>query len=167
MEGLGINWKILVGQLIHFAILLYVLKRFAYKPFFSILEKRRSQIEEGVKKSAEAEEMIQKTRSLSDKIRKKCEEEAGNVFKEMEEKAKVKANSIIESAQEERKSLIDAARRAMDEEKVRGKEGQEREARELSILLSERILRQKIDQDKDKDLIENILSDLSASENKI
>ncbi|MDD5144575.1 MAG: F0F1 ATP synthase subunit B [Candidatus Pacebacteria bacterium] len=160
MEGLGINWKILVGQLINFAILLYVLKRFAYKPFFNVLEKRRQKIEEGVKKSVEAEKTLQETRSLSEKIKKSGEEEARRAFKEVEERANVKAGTIVAAAEEEKKKMITAAQKLLEEEKKRQKETQKNEAKELAVFLSEKILGEKIDLKKDQKLIEGILADL-------
>jgi F0F1-type ATP synthase membrane subunit b/b' len=54
-EGLTIDWKILIGQLVNFAILFFVLKAFVYAPFLSLMKKRREQIEDGIKKSKEAE----------------------------------------------------------------------------------------------------------------
>ncbi len=33
MEGIEIDWKIFIGQLINFSILFFVLKTFIYKPF--------------------------------------------------------------------------------------------------------------------------------------
>ena len=41
LENLGIDWKILLGQIINFLVVLFVLKKFAYKPFLSVLNKRK------------------------------------------------------------------------------------------------------------------------------
>jgi len=43
IDALGLDLRILLAQLVNFAILIFVLWRFAYKPVFNILE------EEGLK----------------------------------------------------------------------------------------------------------------------
>lgn len=48
MESLGIHWVKLIAQTINFAIVLFVLWKFAYKPIFAMLETRRQKIAEGV-----------------------------------------------------------------------------------------------------------------------
>jgi len=45
MEKLGIDAQLIVLQAINFAILLYVLNRFLYKPVLGMLAKRKEQIE--------------------------------------------------------------------------------------------------------------------------
>lgn len=69
MNGLGIDPRILLGDIITFIVLLVILKKYAYKPFLSVLEQRRKKIEEGVKKSEEAEKSLQKIRSLAEEVK--------------------------------------------------------------------------------------------------
>ena len=42
---LGIDWKLLIAQIINFLVLLFVLYKFAYRPILSMLEKRTKKIE--------------------------------------------------------------------------------------------------------------------------
>jgi len=44
MEGLGIDIKILIGQIITFLVLLAILKKYAYQPFLSIMEERQKKL---------------------------------------------------------------------------------------------------------------------------
>ena len=43
LHSLGIEWPILVAQIINFAILLAVLGKFVYKPVMKMLDKRRAE----------------------------------------------------------------------------------------------------------------------------
>ena len=47
LETLGIQWPKLIAQFVNFAIVLFVLWRFAYKPVFTMLEARRQKIADG------------------------------------------------------------------------------------------------------------------------
>lgn len=160
MESLGINWKILIGQIINFAILLFLLKKFAYKPFFSILEKRKAKIEEGVKKSEEAEKSLQKIRALEEEIKRSGEEKAKATLKEAEARAKTKTQEILSSAEGERKKIVEEARKEAQNEVAKEKEKQKREAIELTFLLTEKFLKEKFNEEKDKKFLEEMISEL-------
>ena len=46
-QQFGVYWPNLIAQVVLFAIVYYVLKRFAFKPVIAMLEERRRRIEEG------------------------------------------------------------------------------------------------------------------------
>src|SRR3989344_3389247 len=121
MDALGIDWKILIGQLINFVILFFLLKRFAFKPFFAILEKRRLKIEEGVKKSEEIEKSFQEVRVLSQKIKQEGERKARQVVKETETRAQERAEKLVLSCHEEKDRLLAETQEEIKKEKDRAK----------------------------------------------
>jgi F0F1-type ATP synthase membrane subunit b/b' len=81
MEGLGINWKILLGDLITFAILFFLLRRFAFKPFHDILRKRKERIEVGLQDAEEAGKTLSGIRQLEKEVREMGEKKAKETFK--------------------------------------------------------------------------------------
>ena len=64
LQTLGIYWPKLVAQMINFAIVLFVLWKFAYRPVLALLEDRRRRI-------AEAMENAEKRASNSPKPRRR------------------------------------------------------------------------------------------------
>jgi F-type H+-transporting ATPase subunit b len=52
LYSLGINWSVMVAQIVNFAILLAILGKFVYKPVLKMLDERK----EGVAKALEREE---------------------------------------------------------------------------------------------------------------
>lgn len=156
MEGLGIDPKILIGDIITFVILLIVLKKYAYKPFLAVLEKRRSMIEEGVQKSQDAEKSLQKIRTLAEEVKAAQEKRAKEVMVAAEAKAQEKTKIILAGAEDEKAKIIETAKKAMDQERVAARERQEREAVDLAIALAEKVLQEKITKEGDRKLIEKI-----------
>ena len=55
---LGIDWRLLLAQVVNFLILLFVLRRFAYTPMLRFLEKRKNRIEKGLKEGKLATEKL-------------------------------------------------------------------------------------------------------------
>lgn len=160
MERLGINWKILLGQMINFVILLFLLKRFAYKPFLDILGSRKNKIEEGVRKSAEAEKSLQNIRALEIEMKKSGEARAREILKEAEKKAGSRFNEMLVAAEGERKKIIEEAKAFAKKEIEAEKEAQRKELIEKTFLLAGKFLKEKMDKEKDKRFLEKIISEI-------
>ena len=160
MEALGINWKILIGQLINFAILFFLLKKFAYKPFLSLLEKRRTKIEEGVKKSEEAEKSLQKIRILEEDVRKSGEEKARKVLRESEAKASAVAEGILAGAGKEKERIVLEAKASAEREIAAAKEKHRGKMLENTFLIAGKFLKGKVDEKEDRKFLEKLISEI-------
>jgi F-type H+-transporting ATPase subunit b len=160
MEGLGINWKILLGDIINFAILFFLLKKFVFKSFSETLKKRKEKIEAGLKKSEEAEAALVKIRLQDKEIREAGEKNARELIKEAEINADKKRQAILALAEEEKQKIILKAKETAEKEISDKREQQKRETIEMSFLLSEKLLKEKFDRGKDKKLMEEIISGL-------
>jgi len=161
MEGLGIDFKILAGQVITFLVLLAILKKFAYKPFLSTLEQRTKKIEEGVKKSDEAEKSLQKIRALAEEVKDAGERKSKETIQAAEKKAQEKAKAILAAAEEEKAKVIANAKAVMEKEQIQARERQQQESLDLAMQVSERFLTEKITKDQDKKMIEKLVSELN------
>lgn len=58
LTKLGVDWRLLIAQLVNFLILFFLLKRFLYKPVLDILERRRQRIADGVRDADAARERL-------------------------------------------------------------------------------------------------------------
>ena len=93
MEELGIQWKVLIAQLINFSIVFYVLWRYAYRPIFRVLETRRQKIAESV---ANAEKIKTELERIEAE-RKRVLAQAGDVANQMIEEARDAAARVREA----------------------------------------------------------------------
>ncbi len=160
MEGLGIDIKILAGQIITFLVLLAILKKYAYKPFLSIMEQRQKKIADGVKKSEEAEISLQKIRALGEEIKEKGEKKAKEVVVAAETKAQEKARAILAQAEAEKTKVIENAKAAMVKEAELAREKQQKESLDLALFVSEKFLKEKITKEQDRKILERIAAEM-------
>ncbi len=160
MDGLGIDWKILLLQVVNFLVLLWLLKRFVYKPFLAMLQKRQKRIEEGVKKSEEAEKSLAKIRALAQEVEAANERKAREVVVAAEHKVQEKTRQMMAAAEEERKKAAEAARLAIERERVQARESQQKESVDMAFAVAEKFLKEKIDKAADKALIEKLASQI-------
>jgi len=85
---LGIDWRLFLSQAANFLILLAVLRFFAYKPLLKLLKDRRQKIEEGLRKSDEADRRLGEVNQMAKDRLKDADREALGILRETEEKAK-------------------------------------------------------------------------------
>jgi len=93
MNELGIQWKVLIAQLINFSIVFFVLWRFAYRPIFRVLETRRQKIAESVANA----EKIKTELARIETERKRVLAQAGDVANQMIEEARDAAARVREA----------------------------------------------------------------------
>lgn len=100
----GIDWKLLLTQILNFAVLFFVLKKYAYGPVLSMLEKRKQIIVKGLEDSALAEKSLKDAELNADEIKRQ---------------AKVSAQGIVTDAQNEAWSFSTKAKNEALAEKSR------------------------------------------------
>lgn len=159
MEQLGIDWKILVAQIINFAILLYLLKRFAYKPFLKLLEARKKKIEQGLEKSEQAQRLLLATKESEKKIKEAAERKAREIMLASEERAKKRAEEIFILAEKEKKEIIERAKKLAREEALLEKQKKEKEIMGAVLTGMEKFLGEKMDSEKDQKLIQKLINE--------
>ena len=117
LANLGINGKLLLAQAINFLVLLYILKRFAYKPMLEFLEKRTARIEKGLKDAEAAQAKLKEIESEEKKVLGKARQEARLLLSETETQAKARDARMLAQAEGEAKRFLDDARTQIEEDK--------------------------------------------------
>src|SRR5262249_26317652 len=110
-QQFGVSWPNLIAQVILFAVVYFVLKRFAFMPIIAMLEERRRRIEEGqlnaekIKKQlAEAqtkyEEILAKANADSQKLLEEVRASGDRLAEQKRQEAIAAAEQITLKAQE-------------------------------------------------------------------
>jgi len=161
IQALGLDLRILLAQLFNFAILIFILWRFAYKPVFNILEERRQKIAKGISDSDEAGLRLQKSTEDSKEIISNSRREASDIIEGAQKKAEVKYQEIVASAQDDIKKQSNLEMSKIKKEKDALISEVKAEVSELVVLSLEKFLKEKMDGEKDKKIIEKIVKELS------
>ena len=161
IQALGLDLRILLAQLFNFAILIFILWRFAYKPVFNILEERRQKIAKGIADADEAGLRLQKSTEDSKEMISNSRREASGIIEGAQKKAEVKYQEIVASAQDDIKKQIDSEMSKIKNEKDALISEVKAEVSELVVLSLEKFLKEKMDGEKDEKIIEKIVKELS------
>ena len=117
-EKLGIDWRLITVQIINFAIVLYLLKRFLYKPVLGILEKRRKEVEQSV---VVAEKIKKERTELEEKIERelaKAKKEAHDIVSSADDAAAKMTATKTAEARLQAEKIVEDAKAAMEQEKA-------------------------------------------------
>lgn len=162
MSSVEIDWKILVGQIINFAILFFVLKTLIYKPFLNLLKTRREKIEEGINKSIEADKELSKIGEMKSDLERINEEEKKKILIKAEDEAKKRLEEANKKAEEERSAILAKAQKEAEVLKESEKEETKKKTIENAFNLTEKLLRENIDEKKGKQIAEDFLNKLKV-----
>lgn len=99
----GLDPILTIAQIVNFLIILYVLKRFLYKPLFKILKKREELVRESVKKAEDSAKLLAKAQDQEKETIKKAQETAKQIIKD----AKDQSEEILKQAEVTTKQQTD------------------------------------------------------------
>lgn len=126
-SALGIDWKMLVFQIIAFVVLVWLLGKFVYPVLMKTVDKRQEEIEASTKAAEEAKQHASKAEADVEKLLKEARREATDIVstakkeaaaavEKAESKSKTRAERIIAEAHEQLEKDVVAARKALHNE---------------------------------------------------
>lgn len=156
LAKLGVDWKLLAAQAVNFAILFWVLRRYAYQPMLDFLEKRAGRIEQGLKDAEAAQKTLQDMEAKEKAVLGEARSEAKSIIAAAEEAAKKRDAERLLETEAKMKQLFAEAEQKICDEREQALASAKGEIGELVLLSVEKILREKVDAAKDKELLEKM-----------
>jgi F-type H+-transporting ATPase subunit b len=156
------NTGLSVWTLIVFAGLVFLLGKFAWGPILKMVDERekgiQSALDQAAASNAEAARLLEQHKAQLADARRQASEliaegrSAGEaVRKEIEEKARTEAQSILDRAKDEIGRERDAALETLRKESV-----------ELALAAASRLMQENLDQAKDRAIVERYLAELGG-----
>jgi len=157
VDSLGIQWQLLVVQLVNFLVILILLGMFAYKPILNMLDQRSAKIKEGLDQSEQAE----KRAADIDVEAKKALEEARKEGQALIAQANEMGNRLKEEAKEgakkEAEALLERARAEIQLEKDQAIGQLRKEFADITIFAAGKVINEELDADKHRKVIDEVL----------
>jgi F-type H+-transporting ATPase subunit b len=118
MDALGIQWKILVAQTISFAIVFFVLWRYAYRPIFTVLHARREKIAEALASAEKIKQDVARTEAERQKILADAGDRANKLIEDAREAAARVREQETQKAIAAAEQIVSKAREAAAQERT-------------------------------------------------
>ena len=161
LNQFGIKPILLAAQVVNFLILLFILKKFLYKPILKVLEERKKKIAESLQNAEEIEKRLnevtdREAESLLKSAREgeKIIKEAGEYAAQIIEDGKAQAEKVVDHAVEESIRISQA-------EKVRLENEIKENLSDIVTLALEKITGKVVTGKQQKELIEKEVRNLS------
>lgn len=149
---------------ISFAILLFILGKFAWKPILNSVNERENSIIDALKEADKARQEMQNLKSDNEKILKEARAERDALLKEARE---IK-DSIISEAKAEAKAqankLVEQAKTTINNEKMAAITELKNQVADLSIDIAEKVMSKELsNEDNQLKLVEKMLGEVKLN----
>lgn len=157
-----ILWENIVITLISFGILYWLLSRYAFKPLFNVMEKRRqivmSEMQQAEKDRKEAAALLEEQRKAIETARQEAREIIENT-RAMSTKA---ADELIAASKQEAARLKEAAMQEIESEKNRAIEDLRKEVGAMSVKIASKIIEKEVDASAQGALVDKYLKEVGS-----
>jgi len=158
--GLGL----LFWMVLSFGIVLFLLKKFAWKPILKALSDREDNIQKALDSAELAREKMEQLKADNETIMQEAREERNYLLQEAREAKEKMILEAKDQSKQEAKKIVDAARVKIQNEKAAAIEEIKNQVASLSIDMTEKILKQKLaDAKEQKELVRKLLDEIEMN----
>ena len=150
----------ILSQALSFLLLLWVLKRFAWKPLLGVLDARRARIEEDLRQAATTKDEMRRAQEALVQRLAKIDEEAREKIQAAIQDGRRMASEIQEDARAQAQAILAKSNETIALELAKAKVSLRDELADMTVDAVERILRQRCDAEADRKLIASIIDEL-------
>jgi F-type H+-transporting ATPase subunit b len=157
---MGVSIPEILTQAFAFILLVVVLKKFAWKPLLKMLDDRREKIRTGLDDIDKTKEEVSALKTDYERSRANIEEEARGKLQQAVDEGRKIAHDIQEKAREEARGVLDKAKSDIELEADKAKVTLRNEIANLTLLATEHLIKKKMDEKKDKELVLDFIKDV-------
>lgn len=152
----------IITQIISFLLILWILSRYAWKPFLKLLDDRKNKIRSEFDSIEEQKRQAENLNNDYLSKLKQLETEAKEKMAAVLEEAKVHAETIREEAHKKAKDILVAAQEDVQKEIAQAKIKMKKELVNISLSATENILGDNVDKEKLKEFTRNSLEKMGV-----
>jgi F-type H+-transporting ATPase subunit b len=150
----------LLTQIIAFLIMLWILKRWAWKPLLAILEARRERIKSQFAEIERQKVELQKTADEYENKLYRLDEASKQVLNEAQKKGKEHARELMLEAQGQARGIINKALLDAEREALKVKESLKNSMADEAVSMTEKLIRKKFSPEEQKSLAKELLNEV-------
>ncbi|OHA17449.1 MAG: ATP synthase F0 subunit B [Candidatus Taylorbacteria bacterium RIFCSPLOWO2_02_FULL_43_11] len=155
---LGIDWKLLLAQIVNFTILAIVLTKFLYKPIIKTLEERKKRVANDIEKSNELEIKLKEALNTKDEILASARRESEKLIKQTEKNASDLKTSLMKEASEEADKIRVEAKKQIEGDREKTMQELKRELGGLVAKTVEKAIGDVSDKNMQNKMVEDALN---------
>jgi F-type H+-transporting ATPase subunit b len=164
MELVQPSFGLIFWMVISFSIILFLLRKFAWRPILGMIKERENSIEQALESAERAKEEMKALQSSNERILAEARSERDAMLKEARE---IREKMIVDAkglANKEGERMLASARENIQNEKMAAITELKNQVATLSIEIAEKILKSELSSDeKQKSLVNTLLKDVNLN----
>ena len=162
MGELGLDPRLLLSQVVNFALMALILHRLLHKPLLAALDARARRVQESIDKSRQADQLLQEMRQRYASELDLAQRQAHDLVEQGTRTAEQQRQEILAAAREEAQQIITRAQAQAQRELELGELALRQQIVDLSIAAASQVIGQSLDQQAHHRLIEEFIAQVSA-----
>ncbi len=158
MEKLGINFGLLIAQLVNVILIVWLLTMLLYKPVLNMLNERTRRIQESLKDAEQVKEQLARANQDYDAKLAQARQEAAGILAQAQDRAKVQEQEIVTQARQEADRIRAEARKLAEQEREQLLGDLKNQMAELVTATASRVLGEELKSNHDKLIAESLAS---------
>jgi F-type H+-transporting ATPase subunit b len=163
VDLLAPNGGVMLWTLIIFVVLLFVLRRYAFKPLTAAVEARERALEEAIQNAKNDREAAAGQLAEQIKALDAARVEAQRMIAESRITADKLRNEMLEQTKHQQHELLERARGEIDNERKRAIADLRREAVDLALAGASKVIERNLDDASNRKLVESFLSTVPSA----
>lgn len=160
---LDVNPGLMIWTVITFIVLLLILKKVAWKPILTALDKRESDIKESLAQAEKAKDEARKILEENQANLAKAEEESKKIIEQSRAYAESLKEQMIKDSKEQAKKIVDEAASEIQRKKDSAFEELKGQIVEIAVNAAEKIIRESLDAQKSKQVVDKYLNEVAKN----
>jgi F-type H+-transporting ATPase subunit b len=148
---------------ITFIALLFILKKFAWKPILSALDQRESAIKESLEKAQKVQEEANKVLEDNKVKLAKAEEESRKIIDQSREYADKLKGQLISESKEQARKIVDDAKQEIERENDAAFNSLKSQIVDITVKAAEKILKENINKDKNENIVRDYIKEINKN----
>jgi len=149
-----------VATVLSFLLLVYLLSKYAWKPLMTMMEERRTNIESMLAQAENERQQAEKIKREYQEEMRKARQEAQDVIAKATKVSEGRAKEILDASHVEAEKIKKSALADIERERDRAIAEVKAQVADLSVLVAEKIIRQKLDMKGQGQLIEQFIQEV-------
>lgn len=163
MEALGIDYRLLIAQLVNFGLFYFIFKKFLAKPLGHFIDKQKKNEQENERISHELKKKEEDAKAAEQKIIAQAREQSSSIINDAKQEADRLKKDILQKAQMESAHIKAQAKQYLAEEKSALYRDLKSDVIKTSVLMLKSALKEVIDEKMQRDITDQLLKKLEKS----
>lgn len=157
---LGIDWKLLIANTITFFLVLWILRKFAYRPVLHLLDQRQAKIADGLSKAKQSAESYREFEERKQEMMEQAKTEALKILHQAEQDAEQLRQQRLTEAQAAAAKVLARSKQQLASEQAKMLQSAKAELAGLVVVATGKVLERQLDDQLQKTLAQQAVAAL-------